>query len=132
MENNENLVPVSEVKESFNICRFCGKNIEKGMTFCTFCGKNQKEESAVKKKKKKIRVLNSKKINAAKAFSIISFLVSLIVMIFAVIRMFSFTAPTISIFGSSNDGLIVNQTIVTGSLMISIIFLKFGMFLFKL
>lgn len=132
MENNENIIPVSEVKDCFKVCRFCGKTIENDMMFCTFCGKNQKEEAAFKKQKKTIRKLKAKRVNATKAFSLIAFLFSLIAMIFAVTRMFMFGTPTISIFGSSNDTLIINQTVVIGSLLISMIFLKFGIFLFKL
>lgn len=125
MEENKDIVivkPASYTKQ----CKFCGNTIEEEMQFCTFCGKNQSEEIRRKRKIKR------KKKNISKTASVISFFISFIVLIFAVIRMCFFNTLNVSLFGTTYENIIINQTVTIGSLIISMMFLKLGMFLYKL
>lgn len=128
MDENKEIVfinPVPQMKK----CRFCGNVIEEDMQFCTFCGKNQNEEILNKNQK---RILRRKKKNNLKTLSVISFIVSFLLLIFAVIRMCFYNTLTVSLFGTTYENIIINQTVTIGSLIISMMFLKLGMFLYKL
>ena len=126
MDENKEIVFVNPVPQMKN-CRFCGNAIEEDMQFCTFCGKNQNEE--IKNQK---RIIRRKKKKNLKTLSMISFIVSFLILVFAVIRMCFYNTLTVSLFGTTYENIIINQTVTIGSLIISMMFLKLGMFLYKL
>lgn len=128
MEENKDIVFVNPAP-SFKQCRFCGNEIEEDMQFCTICGKNQNEEIPNKKTK---RVVRRKKKNPLKTLSLVSFLLSFLILSFAVIRMCFYNTLSVSLFGTTYENIIINQTVTIGSLIISMMFLKLGMFLYKL
>lgn len=132
VEENDRIIVPAEIVSEPKLCRFCGKELNVGMTFCTRCGKNQEDVSQKAERPK--RVIRKAKRSGAKATKVLSFMsfgVSFVIMLFAIVRMFLYNTASLSIFGASYDGLIINQTVVVGSLMISMMFLKLGIFLYK-
>lgn len=133
MDFNNNIIPAAEVEESTKACKFCGKELDFNMNFCTRCGKSQEENvESEPRKKRVVRIVKKKKISLPKIFSFVSFGISMVIMLFALTRMFFYNTTVISIFGTSNDAVIINQTYVIGSLIISLMFMLFGMFLYKI
>ena len=127
---------VPEIIDEFKYCIHCNEKIDIDMNFCSFCGKSQlsSEENNEKhrdfsySRKKKRKKVNSKK-RVMTVISWILFGFSFISFSIGFIRLMFFNHAVVSFFGSNSEQLVVNQTAVTGNLLISLIFLITGIYL---
>ncbi len=127
---------VPEIIDEFKYCIHCNEKIDIDMNFCSFCGKSQIRSEENNEKRRAFRCLGkkkNKKISTKKrvmtVFSWIFFGFSLLSFFAGFIRLMFFNRAVISFFGSNSEQLIVNQTAVTGNLLISLIFLIAGIYL---
>lgn len=138
-ENIEETTEVSvipQIIDEFKYCIYCNEKIDADMNFCSFCGKSQTPGEEPPKKdrpfnytpKKKIKRKGSKKIVLG-VCSWTSFAFSFIAFSMGLIRLLFFNRAVVSFFSSNSEQLIVNQTAITGNLLISLIFLILGIFL---
>ena len=136
LEETTEISVVPQIIDEFKYCIHCNEKIDADMVFCSFCGKSQTPGEEIPKKersfdyipKKKIKRRGTKK-TVIGVCSWISFAFSFIAFSIGLIRLLFFNRAVVSFFSSNSEQLIVNQTAITGNLMISLIFLILGIFL---